>query len=109
MTNGQRGQKNIPNPELRTQALASIEHKTFHCEGGGILALMAKKEYKKAVKFIVAYQTISDYLDNLCDRSTSLDPDDFAALHESMSDALTLESGPKNYYRFGKTRMMAIT
>jgi tetraprenyl-beta-curcumene synthase len=91
--------ENIPNPELRTQALASIEHKTFHCEGGGILALMAMKEYKKAVEFIVAYQTISDYLDNLCDRSTSLDPEDFAALHEAMADAINIESGPKNYYR----------
>ncbi|QCJ43810.1 tetraprenyl-beta-curcumene synthase family protein [Bacillus sp. S3] len=89
----------IPNAELRNQALASIEHKTFHCEGGAILALTAGKDYKKAVKFIVAYQTISDYLDNLCDRSTSLDPNDFAALHESMSDALVLNIEEKNYYR----------
>jgi tetraprenyl-beta-curcumene synthase len=88
----------IPNPELRSQALASIEHKTFHCEGGAILALAAKEDYKLAVRFIVAYQTISDYLDNLCDRSTSLDPNDFAALHESMSDALVLEGRKKNYY-----------
>lgn len=90
----------IPNPELRKQALSSIEHKTFHCEGGAILALMANDAYKKAVKFIVAYQTISDYLDNLCDRSTSLDPIDFSALHESMLDALTTGAGRKNYYRF---------
>ncbi|WML40910.1 tetraprenyl-beta-curcumene synthase family protein [Neobacillus sp. OS1-2] len=89
----------IPNLELRNQALASIEHKTFHCEGGAILALTAGDDYKKAVKFIVAYQTISDYLDNLCDRSTSLDPDDFAALHESMTDALVLHADQKNYYR----------
>ncbi|TWE02741.1 tetraprenyl-beta-curcumene synthase [Neobacillus bataviensis] len=89
----------IPNQELRNQALASIEHKTFHCEGGGILALTAKGDYQKAVKFIVAYQTISDYLDNLCDRSTSLDPADFTALHESMSDALLLQAEEKNYYR----------
>lgn len=89
----------IPNPELRTQALASIEHKTFHCEGGAILALSAKGDYRKAIKFIVAYQTISDYLDNLCDRSTSQNPDDFAALHESMTDALVLSADKKNYYR----------
>lgn len=89
----------IPNPELRKQALASIETKTFHCEGGAILALMAKKDYKKAVKFIVAYQTISDYLDNLCDRSTSLDPEDFSVLHEAMPDALKLDASAKNYYR----------
>lgn len=91
--------ENIPNTELRTQALASIEGKTFHCEGGAILALTANEDYKKAVKFIVAYQTISDYLDNLCDRSTSLDPEDFSALHESMRDALSLNGTPKNYYR----------
>ncbi|MBU8879833.1 tetraprenyl-beta-curcumene synthase family protein [Bacillus sp. FJAT-29790] len=90
----------IPDQELRKQALASIQHKTFHCEGGAIMALMAKEKYSEAIKFIVAYQTISDYLDNLCDRSTSLDPDDFAALHESMADALTIDAVPKNYYRF---------
>ncbi|MEH7343387.1 tetraprenyl-beta-curcumene synthase family protein [Bacillus sp. JJ1532] len=90
----------IPDPELRKQALASIKQKTFHCEGGAIMALMAKEKYEKAIKFIVAYQTISDYLDNLCDRSTSLDPEDFEALHESMMDSLVVEAAPKNYYRF---------
>ena len=90
----------IPDPELRKQALASIEHKTFHCEGGAILALAAKNNYKEAIRFIVAYQTISDYLDNLCDRSTSLDPCDFEALHESMSDAFAMDAESKNYYRF---------
>ncbi|WP_141433746.1 tetraprenyl-beta-curcumene synthase family protein [Bacillus sp. 03113] len=90
----------IPNAELRKQALDSIEKKTFHCEGGAIMALMAMKHYQEAIKFIVAYQTISDYLDNLCDRSTSLDPKDFEALHESMKDALSLSASPKNYYRF---------
>ncbi|MDZ5472599.1 tetraprenyl-beta-curcumene synthase family protein [Bacillus sp. 31A1R] len=89
----------IPNAELRKQALASIDTKTFHCEGGGILALMAKDKYKEAIKFIVAYQTISDYLDNLCDRSTSLDPEDFSALHESMEDAVSLNKESKNFYR----------
>lgn len=91
--------ESIPNPELRKQALASIDSKTFHCQGGAILALLAKKRLPNAIRFIVAYQTISDYLDNLCDRSTSLDPDDFSALHESMQDALKQEAVPGNYYR----------
>ncbi|GAE46087.1 hypothetical protein JCM21738_2948 [Mesobacillus boroniphilus JCM 21738] len=63
------------------------------------MSLTAKKNYKKAIRFIVAYQTISDYLDNLCDRSTSLDPADFSALHESMADALNPNRQLKNYYR----------
>ncbi|MGM0790612.1 tetraprenyl-beta-curcumene synthase family protein [Bacillus infantis] len=90
---------NIPDPELRKQALASIGHKAFHCEGGAIMALLAKDRYKEAVRFIVAYQTVSDYLDNLCDRSTSQDPADFSALHEAMEDALSLEPGSGDYYR----------
>jgi tetraprenyl-beta-curcumene synthase len=90
----------IPDDELRRQALTSIETKTFHCEGGGIYSVLAGAYSDEAIRFIVAYQTISDYLDNLCDRSTSLDPSDFSALHESMRDALTPGTTPRNYYRY---------
>src|SRR5450759_5169843 len=90
----------IPNAELQKQALMSIETKTFHCEGGAIYALLAGNHYHEVLRFIIAYQTISDYLDNLCDRSTSLNPDDFRALHESMLHALTPGIAGVNYYRF---------
>jgi tetraprenyl-beta-curcumene synthase len=91
----------IPNQELRNQALASINSKAFHCEGGSILGLLSFQHLEQCIKFIVAYQTISDYLDNLCDRSTSLDPLDFEALHESMPNSLTLERDFKHdYYRY---------
>lgn len=92
----------IPDSELRRQALASIEKKTFHCEGGGIYAVLAGSHSDEAIRFIVAYQTISDYLDNLCDRSTSLDPSDFTCLHSSMRDALTPGAPLENYYRYRK-------
>ena len=94
--------ENIPDPELRRQALVSIETKTFHCEGGAIYALLAGPHYDEAIRFIIAYQTISDYLDNLCDRSTSLDPDDFRALHESMPHALIPGASGIHYYRHRK-------
>jgi len=94
--------ESIPDPELRRQALMSIETKSFHCEGGAIYALLAGPYYHEAIRFIIAYQTISDYLDNLCDRSTSLDPDDFRALHESMPHALTPGVSPAFYYRLRK-------
>ncbi|MBM7554764.1 tetraprenyl-beta-curcumene synthase family protein [Thalassobacillus pellis] len=92
----------IPDPELRKQAMASIDAKTFHCEGGSIYALLAGAEWKEAIRFIVAYQTISDYLDNLCDRSTSMDPEDFRMLHHSMTDALTPGNPLREYYRLRK-------
>lgn len=89
----------IADSELRHQALESINTKTFHCEGGSIYAILAGDNWREAIRFIVAYQTISDYLDNLCDRSTSLDPEDFEALHESMLHALTPGNETVNYYR----------
>jgi len=88
----------IPDPELRSQALASIATKTFHCEGGAISSLLAGRRKNDAIRFIVAYQTISDYLDNLCDRSTSLEAEDFRSLHESMRHALTPGTQTSNYY-----------
>lgn len=88
----------IPDSELKKQALSSIESKRFHCQGGAVYALLSGKRYKEAIRFIVAYQTISDYLDNLCDRSTSLDPQDFCLLHEAMHDALSPGAPVKNYY-----------
>jgi len=91
--------RRIPDPELRRQAVASIHSKTFHCEGGSIYGLLARDHYREAIRFIVAYQTISDYLDNLCDRSTSLDPDDFELLHRSMRHALSPSEAPISYYR----------
>lgn len=90
----------IPDGELRKQALDAIQDKTFHCEGGGIYAVLSKSNWKQTVTFVVAYQTISDYLDNLCDRSTSLDPKDFEQLHLSMEDALTPGNPIRDYYAF---------
>jgi len=90
----------IPDLELRQQAISSIETKTFHCEGGSIYGLLAREHSHTIIQFIVAYQTISDYLDNLCDRSTSLNPNDFRALHEALMQALTPGAAHTNYYRF---------
>ena len=96
--------KQIPDRELKKQALASIDSKRFHCEGGAIFSLLAGEKYEPIVSFIVSFQTICDYLDNLCDRSGSLDPNDFTALHEAMEDALNPETELRNYYRFRSNR-----
>ncbi|GGK11944.1 tetraprenyl-beta-curcumene synthase [Caldalkalibacillus thermarum] len=90
----------IPDAELRHQALASMTSKQFHCEGGGVYALVARPDWlPSVVRFIVAYQTISDYLDNLCDRSVSLDEANFRQLHQSMIDAVTGTFSIDNYYQ----------
>lgn len=88
----------IPDPELRKQALASIDSKQFHCEGGAIYAAADLANRHVLIPLIVAFQTISDYLDNLCDRSTSMDGDDFRQLHQAMLDAVDPQAAPADYY-----------
>ncbi len=96
--------RSIPDPELRRQAQDSLETKTFHCEGGALFGLLADTSYRTAVEFIVAYQTLCDYLDNLCDRGTSQDPEDFLALHESVLQALSPGAPITAYYRHRRER-----
>jgi tetraprenyl-beta-curcumene synthase len=90
----------IPDPELKRQALASIANKQFHCEGGAVYAAANLPQRHVLIPLIVAFQTISDYLDNLCDRSTSLDPRDFRQLHQSMLDAVDLDTPTHDYYEY---------
>lgn len=89
---------NIPDPELRRQALASIQAKEFHCQGGSVYAAANLGRRDVLIPLIVAFQTISDYLDNLCDRSTSLDANDFRLLHQSMLDAVNPDAELADYY-----------
>ncbi|MBP3949832.1 tetraprenyl-beta-curcumene synthase family protein [Bacillus suaedae] len=89
----------IPNSELRSQAMDALEKKEFHCEGGGVFGLAAER-FDELIQFIIAYQIICDYLDNLCDQSPALDPNDFRQLHQALLDALTPGAEPKNYYLY---------
>lgn len=88
----------IPDPELRKQAIDSMTSKKFHCQGGSVYAIYHLPKRDVLLPLIVAFQTISDYLDNLCDRSTSLDPRDFRSLHQSMLDAVQPDGPLHDYY-----------
>lgn len=96
--------EHIPDPELRKQAIASITTKQFHCQGGAVYAIANLSQRQVLIPLIVAFQTISDYLDNLCDRSTSLDPLDFRQLHQSMLDAIDPDAPLHDYYAYRDER-----
>ncbi len=92
--------KTIPNEELRSQALDALARKKFHCEGGGVYGLVARDRQDELIQFIIAYQLICDYLDNLCDQSDSLDPNDFESLHNALLTALQPGKAHPDYYAF---------
>lgn len=84
--------------ELQKQALASIAGKRFHCQGGAFYALFPGTDAARLIPLIAALQTISDYLDNLCDRASVLDAAAFAQLHFAMEDALNPAAAHRDYY-----------
>ena len=86
-----------PQP-LALQALASIRDKKFHCQGGSIYSLYPGVDTRHFVRLVVALQTISDYLDNLCDRTGVVDEQSFRQLHRAMTDALDPDCALNDYY-----------
>lgn len=88
----------IPDSVLSEQALDSLHRKTFHCLGGSIYALYPGAERETMIEFIVAYQTISDYLDNLVDAANVQDEKAFALLHLAMTEAVDPEAELSDYY-----------
>lgn len=86
--------------ELADQALASISTKKFHCQGGSVYSLYKGVPTHDFVRLVVALQTISDYLDNLCDRAGIADESAFRQLHLAMTDALDPDRPLSDYYAF---------
>ncbi len=81
-----------PSPFLREQALQSMQKKRFHCQGGAVYALLNPAAGRALISFITAFQTISDYLDNLCDRLPAWagTPEEMEAAFRSLHCALQL-------------------
>ncbi|MEN6391719.1 MAG: tetraprenyl-beta-curcumene synthase family protein [Syntrophomonas sp.] len=92
--------RQCPEPALRLQALASLEKKAFHCQGGAVFTVNGSCCNQDLLKLIIAYQTLCDYLDNLCDRAGETDGQAFRQLHQSLIDALDLTRAPSDYYRY---------
>ena len=88
-------------PRLYEQAIKSIAHKRFHCLGGAVFSLwpgIPARCRPGLLRLIVAFQTISDYLDNLCDRMGVLDDATFRRLHSSMLAALDTGVEASGFY-----------
>ncbi|HWP98018.1 MAG TPA: tetraprenyl-beta-curcumene synthase family protein [Syntrophomonadaceae bacterium] len=90
----------IPDPELRSQALTSLRLKAFHCQGGAVYCAYSPHLNENLLQLIVAYQTLCDYLDNLCDRAGEMNGEAFLRLHQSLLAALDPERPHLNYYEY---------
>lgn len=92
----------ISSPDLRHQALSALSSKRFHAWGAAAAVLGVPKATQGAcLQAVLAIQTISDYLDNLVDRSRTRTVGEARRLHRAMVDALTPGAPVHNYYGEG--------
>ena len=91
----------ITDPKLKKEALASLSKKAFHCYGASFYAALVSEEYQgDYLKFMTAYQTICDYLDNLVDQTNVINETNFRRLHQSLLDVFKLTPHAPNYYQY---------
>ncbi len=91
--------QDIPDSDLRDQALSSLKTKQFHCEGGGVYGGPSRDPHGYLLEFLVPYQSLCDYLDTVTDRGPSQDPDNLRWLHQALIDATTPYAPVRDYYR----------
>lgn len=94
--------RQIPDTELRRQALASLHTKRFHGWGAAAMALGVSPERRTGyLCSVLALQTLADYLDNLVDRSQRRSVGDMRRLHRAMTDAVAGGASSEGYYTEG--------
>lgn len=79
----------IPDPEVRTLALAKLEGERFNAEAGAMLATLAPRAHRAdAVQAIVALQVLFDLLDGLTEQPSQDPLGDGERLFATFTDAL---------------------
>ena len=92
----------IPDDSLRREALAAIDGKAYHVQGGSILGTFLDDAHaQRFIDAVAPLESIYDYLDNLCDRLPGVPPRAYPTLHAALSDALDPRRSLSDYYRDG--------
>lgn len=89
----------IPDPLLRSEALASLRDKGSNSEGLAALAVLAPPGRRAAVaRSLVAYQLMLDYLDGVSERETDDSLANGLRLHRAFEVALDPGAAHEDYY-----------
>jgi tetraprenyl-beta-curcumene synthase len=89
----------IPDLTLRRHALAALVEKRRHAEGAAAFAILSPRPARAvAVRFLVAFQVMYDYLDTLSEEPGSDPLLDTMQLHTALTDALLPGVAPEPAY-----------
>lgn len=90
----------IPDAQLRQDALESIELKRENAQGAALFCILPKRREPQLLRLLVAYQTLWDYLDNVSERGAFVGSNNGYQLHRALTDALDPDAPISDYYRY---------
>jgi tetraprenyl-beta-curcumene synthase len=94
----------IPDPELRAQALATLHSERLSAAGAALFAATTPRRRDPGlVRALVAYQVICDYLDTLAEQPSADPIANGAHLHRALADAVA-DRPLADHYRFHRAR-----
>lgn len=94
----------IPDPELRAQALDTLDSERLSAAGAALFAATApRRRDPDLVRALVAFQVICDYLDTLAEQPTDAPVENGAQLHRALADAVSSDPH-RDYYRLHRVR-----
>ncbi len=93
----------IPDEELRADALTAIRRKRGNINGAGLFWTLPDRRNRDLLGVLVAYEILADYLDCVSERTADLGLANGHQLHLALVEALEPEAEISDYYRHHHT------
>lgn len=90
----------ITDPPLREDAVHALDNKRAHIEGAALYWTLATRRSTTALRALVAFEVMADYLDNTSERGAHVGMHNGFALHTALIAALDPTHGVSDYYCF---------
>jgi len=90
----------IPDAPTHADALHAITYKRDNVEGASLFSILPKRQDKRLLKLLVAYQVMWDFLDNVSERGAFAGEANGRQLHRALVEALDPEAAISDYYRY---------
>ncbi len=89
----------IPDPELRADALTALTRKLGNINGAGLYWTLPEERNRDLLGVLVAYEILADYLDCVSERTAGLGLTNGRQLHLALVEAIDPGAEMSNYYR----------
>ncbi|MFI4990992.1 MAG: DUF2600 family protein [Solirubrobacterales bacterium] len=88
----------IPDPTIRSDALAALDTKRTHADGAALFWILPRRRNYDLLRLLVAYELIWDLLDNLSERAAAVGQIDGRQLHLAIAEAIDPSASISDYY-----------